>query len=135
MSSDSLALDQDTIAAIATPSGRGGVNIIRVSGPKALPIAELLTHKTVHARQPLLTRFFAEDNGVLDTGLNAFFKAGLIHRRRCCRVPLPRRRDGDQPAARSLSGSRCAFAQAGEFSERAFLNNKMDLTQAEGRPT
>ena len=75
MSSDSLALDQDTIAAIATPSGRGGVSIIRVSGPEALSISELLTHKTVHARQPLLTRFFAEDNGVIDTGITLFFKA------------------------------------------------------------
>ncbi|MBL6812177.1 MAG: hypothetical protein ISQ66_01480, partial [Luminiphilus sp.] len=46
MSSDSRSLDHDTIAAIATPSGRGGVSIIRVSGPEALSIAELLTQKT-----------------------------------------------------------------------------------------
>ena len=75
MSSNSFALDQATIAAIATPAGRGGVSIIRVSGPKALVIAKHLTQKTVQARQPLLTRFFSEDNAVIDTGLTLFFNA------------------------------------------------------------
>ena len=133
MSSDNLALDQDTIAAIATPSGRGGVSIIRVSGPEALPIAELLTHKTVHTRQPLLTRFFAEDNGVIDTGLTLFFQnpasftgedvvefhchGGVMVTNLLLEACLAR-------------GAR--LARPGEFSERAFLNNKMDLTQAEG---
>ena len=133
MSSDSLAFDQDTIAAIATPSGRGGVSIIRVSGPEALPIAELLTQKTVHARQPLLTRFFAKDNGVIDTGLTLFFQSpasftgedvvefhchgGVIVTNLLLEACLAR-------------GAR--LARPGEFSERAFLNNKMDLTQAEG---
>ena len=131
--SDSLALDQDTITAIATPSGRGGVSIIRVSGPKALSIAELLTRKTVQARQPLLTRFFAEDNGVIDTGLTLFFQSpasftgedvvefhchgGVMVTNLLLQACLAR-------------GAR--LARPGEFSERAFLNNKMDLTQAEG---
>ena len=133
MSSDSLALDQDTIAAIATPSGRGGVSIIRVSGPKALPIAELLTHKTVHARQPLLTRFFAEDNGVLDTGLTLFFQSPAsftgedVVEFHCHGGVMVTNLLLEACLAR---GAR--LARPGEFSERAFLNNKMDLTQAEG---
>ena len=133
MSSDNFALDQDTIAAIATPSGRGGVSIIRVSGPEALSIAELLTQKTLQARQPLLTRFFAEDNGVIDTGLTLFFQSpasftgedvvefhchgGVMVTNLLLEACLVR-------------GAR--IARPGEFSERAFLNNKMDLTQAEG---
>ena len=133
MSSDSLALDQDTIAAIATPSGRGGVSIIRVSGPEALPIAELLTHKTVHARQPLLTRFFAEDNGVLDTGLTLFFQSPAsftgedVVEFHCHGGVMVTNLLLEACLAR---GAR--LARPGEFSERAFLNNKMDLTQAEG---
>ena len=133
MSSDSLAFDQDTIAAIATPSGRGGVSIIRVSGPEALPIAELLTQKTVHARQPLLTRFFAEDNGVIDTGLTLFFQSPAsftgedVVEFHCHGGVMVTNLLLEACLAR---GAR--LARPGEFSERAFLNNKMDLTQAEG---
>ena len=133
MSSDSLALDQDTIAAIATPSGRGGVSIIRVSGPEALSISELLTHKTVHARQPLLTRFFAEDNGVIDTGITLFFQSPAsftgedVVEFHCHGGVMVTNLLLEACLAR---GAR--LARPGEFSERAFLNNKMDLTQAEG---
>ena len=133
MSSDSLAFDQDTIAAIATPSGRGGVSIIRVSGPEALPIAELLTQKTVHARQPLLTRFFAKDNGVIDTGLTLFFQSPAsftgedVVEFHCHGGVMVTNLLLEACLAR---GAR--LARPGEFSERAFLNNKMDLTQAEG---
>ena len=133
MSSDSRSLDHDTIAAIATPSGRGGVSIIRVSGPAALSIAELLTQKTVKARQPLLTRFFAEDSGVIDTGLTLFFQR-------------PASFTGEDVVEFHCHGGvmvtnllleaclalGARLARPGEFSERAFLNNKMDLTQAEG---
>ena len=133
MSSDSRSLDHDTIAAIATPSGRGGVSIIRVSGPEALSIAELLTQKTVKARQPLLTRFFAEDSGVIDTGLTLFFQR-------------PASFTGEDVVEFHCHGGvmvtnllleaclalGARLARPGEFSERAFLNNKMDLTQAEG---
>ena len=133
MSPDSLALDQDTIAAIATPSGRGGVSIIRVSGPKALAIAELLTQKSVHARQPLLTRFFAEDKSVIDTGLTLFFQSPAsftgedVVEFHCHGGVMVTNLLLEACLAR---GAR--IARPGEFSERAFLNNKMDLTQAEG---
>ena len=133
MSPDSRSLDHDTIAAIATPSGRGGVSIIRVSGPEALSIAELLTQKTVKARQPLLTRFFAEDSGVIDTGLTLFFQSPAsftgedVVEFHC---------HGGVMVTNLLLEACLALgarsARPGEFSERAFLNNKMDLTQAEG---
>ena len=133
MSSDSLALDQDTIAAIATPSGRGGVSIIRVSGPEALSIAELLTQKTLQARQPILTRFFDENNGVIDTGLTLFFQSPAsftgedVAEFHCHGGVMVTNLLLEASLAR---GAR--IARPGEFSERAFLNNKMDLTQAEG---
>jgi len=133
VSSDSRSLDHDTIAAIATPPGRGGVSIIRVSGPEALSIAELLTQKTVKARQPLLTRFFAEDSGVIDTGLTLFFQKPAsftgedVVEFHCHGGVMVTNLLLDACLAR---GAR--LARPGEFSERAFLNNKMDLTQAEG---
>jgi tRNA modification GTPase len=133
VSSDSHSLDYDTIAAIATPSGRGGVSIIRVSGPEALSIAELLTQKTVKARQPLLTRFFAEDSGVIDTGLTLFFHSPAsftgedVVEFHCHGGVMVTNLLLEACLAR---GAR--LARPGEFSERAFLNNKMDLTQAEG---
>jgi tRNA modification GTPase len=131
--SHSLALDHDTIAAIATPSGRGGVSIIRVSGPEALSIAEHLTQKTFQARLPLLTHFFAEDNGVIDTGLTLFFQKPAsftgedVVEFHCHGGVMVTTLLLDACLAR---GAR--LARPGEFSERAFLNNKMDLTQAEG---
>ena len=133
MSSNSFALDQDTIAAIATPAGRGGVSIIRVSGPKALFIAKHLTQKTVQARQPLLTRFFSEDNAVIDTGLTLFFQCPAsftgedVVEFHCHGGVMVTNLLLEACLAR---GAR--LARPGEFSERAFLNNKMDLTQAEG---
>ena len=66
MSADSLALDQDTIAAIATPSGRGGVSVIRVSGPEAKTISERLTKRTLLIRQPVLSKFFGADGHIID---------------------------------------------------------------------
>lgn len=133
MSSDSLSLDQDTIAAIATPLGRGGVSIIRVSGPEAFSIATLLTRSTVQIRQPLLTRFFAEDGDVIDTGLTLLFQR-------------PASFTGEDVAEFHCHGGvivtnllleaclsqGARLARPGEFSERAFLNDKIDLTQAEG---
>ena len=133
LSSESHALDLDTIAAVATPAGRGGVSIIRVSGPEAWPIAERLTQKTLLPRKPVLCAFRGADDAVIDEGLTLMFRG-------------PASFTGEDIAefhghggviitnvlleACLTFGAR--LARPGEFSERAFLNNKLDLAQAEG---
>lgn len=129
-----LAHSSDTIAAQATPSGRGGVGIIRISGPDALKIARQIcrrdqdfTPRFAHFHQ-----FLDAAGAVVDEGLVLFF-------------PGPNSFTGEDvielqghggPMVMSAllnvviaEGAR--LANPGEFSERAFLNEKMDLAQAE----
>src|SRR5579872_5078457 len=63
-----------TIAAIATPPGRGGIGIVRISGPDASVIARELTGHAPKARRAQLRRFKDEDGGILDTGLVLYFQ-------------------------------------------------------------
>ncbi len=123
---------EDTIAAIATPTGNGGVGIIRISGSSATDIAKQLTQKTFQPRLALFTSFKEKDQSVIDSGLLLYF-------------PTPSSYTGediielqghggtvvlDMLLKRVLSlGAR--LANPGEFTERAFLNNKLDLVQAE----
>jgi tRNA modification GTPase len=122
----------ETIAAIATPPGRGGIGIVRVSGPEARGIAYELTGANPKRRRAQLRDFRDEEGEMLDTGLVLFF-------------PGPDSFTGedvlelhghggtvvlDMLLARVLElGAR--LARPGEFSERAFLNDKLDLAQAE----
>jgi len=122
----------DTIAAIATPPGKGGVGVIRLSGPKALGIATQITAKKLVARTAVYAHFKDQNRQTLDTGLAIYF-AG------------PNSFTGEDvvelqghggPIIQDLLikevvrlGARPA--RAGEFSERAFLNDKIDLAQAE----
>jgi tRNA modification GTPase len=62
-------MNADTIAAIATAPGRGGVGVIRISGDALLDFAKTLTHKTLQPRYATLTDFLAADGIVIDTGL------------------------------------------------------------------
>ena len=133
MSTTSRALDLDTIAAIATPSGRGGVSVIRVSGPEAKEIAERLTQRTLQIRRPALCKFIGDAGSVIDEGLTLVFEG-------------PASFTGEDVAefhghggivVTNLLLEACLslgarLARPGEFSERAFLNNKLDLAQAEG---
>ena len=129
-----LSNANDTIAAIATPNGRGGVGIVRISGSKALAIAQalVLDQQPLKARYAHFRRFYSADQSILDEGLALYF-------------PNPHSFTGedvvelqghggmvlmDMLLKRTLElGAR--MAQAGEFSQRAFLNDKLDLTQAE----
>ncbi|HNC02077.1 MAG TPA: tRNA uridine-5-carboxymethylaminomethyl(34) synthesis GTPase MnmE, partial [Agitococcus sp.] len=129
-----LSTNNDTIAAIATPNGRGGVGIIRISGAKAVAIAMQLTQQNIpfKGRYAHFKRFYAEDNAVLDEGLVLYF-------------PNPHSFTGEDvielqghggPVLMDMLLKRvldlgARMAQAGEFSQRAFLNDKLDLTQAE----
>ena len=68
-----LSTAQDTIAAQATPPGRGGVGIIRLSGPQALSIAEQVLGFTPKPRYAHYTPFLGEDRQVLDQGIALYF--------------------------------------------------------------
>ncbi len=122
----------DTIAAIATPSGRGGVGIIRISGPAALDIARTITGVSPAPRHAHYCDFLDDQGQVLDQGILLWFKA-------------PHSFTGEEvvelqghggPVVMDLLLDRCLklgarLARPGEFSERAYLNERMDLAQAE----
>jgi tRNA modification GTPase len=122
----------DTIAAIATPPGHGGIGIVRVSGPAAPAIAEALLGRLPPPRYATRARFRDADGAALDDGLALYF-------------PAPHSYTGEQvlelhghggPAVLALLLERTLAlgarrARPGEFSERAFLNGKLDLAQAE----
>lgn len=122
-----------TIAAIATPPGRGGVGIVRVSGPDALRIALRLIHKdTLPPRIAQVCTFYALSGDALDHGIVFYFKAPHSF----TGEDIVEFHGHGSPVALDLLVKellRCGaqLAQAGEFSLRAFLNDKLDLAQAE----
>ena len=133
---DINSLDTDTIAAIATPPGRGGVGIIRLSGPKVAAIALSITGQRLKPRYahygPFLSFSDDEQGAAVDHGIALFF-------------PNPHSFTGEDVLEllahggpilldcllREVMRLGARLARPGEFSERAFLNNKIDLTQAE----
>ena len=122
-----------TIAAIATPVGRGGIGVIRISGPDALVLGESITGHRLKPRLAHYGPFFhPESKQLLDQGIALYF-------------PGPNSFTGEDVLELQAHGSPIVLdlllqaiisrgarlARPGEFSERAYLNNKMDLTQAE----
>jgi len=122
----------DTIAAQATPAGRGGVGIVRISGPKAAECAKVILG---HCPPPRYAEYLAFRNTageVVDEGLALYF-------------PAPNSFTGEDVLELQGHGGPVVmdrlltiiqelgvrFARPGEFSERAFLNGKLDLAQAE----
>jgi tRNA modification GTPase len=126
------ALNEDTIAAVATPPGKGGVAIIRLSGADAWVIAQQLSGRPLHAKTPALCNFTFQ-NTFIDQGLALLFQG-------------PRSFTGENVAELHCHGGvvitsmlldaclalGARMARPGEFSERAFMNDKLDLAQAEG---
>ena len=122
----------ETIAAVATAQGRGGVGIVRVSGPLASTLAQSICKRELIPRYAHYGSFFADAEQVLDEGLALYF-------------PGPHSFTGEDvlelqghggPVVLDLLLRRCVqlgarLARPGEFSERAFLNDKLDLAQAE----
>ena len=70
-----MLFTQDTIAAIATPPGNGGVGIIRISGMLVTEIAQHLLNKSLIPRHALFTSFIDEHGGIIDSGICLYFPA------------------------------------------------------------
>jgi tRNA modification GTPase len=123
----------DTIAAIATPPGRGGIGVVRVSGPRVPDLVPALAGRTLPPRVATLATFRDGAGAIIDQGLALHF-------------PAPQSYTGEHvvelhghggPAVLRLLLARCVelgarLAEPGEFTLRAFLNGKLDLAQAEG---
>ncbi len=124
--------DADTICAIATATGRGGIGIVRLSGPKALAIGELITGLTLQPRLATFVDMMSKSCELIDSGIALYFMAPHSFTGEDI-VEL--QGHGSPQALKSLleqciaSGAR--LAAPGEFTERSFLNGKIDLLQAE----
>ena len=128
-------MDGDTIYAFATAPGRAGVALLRLSGPHAGAALRALAGRLPTPRRALVTRFHDPRSGeLIDRGIALFF-------------PAPRSLTGEDIAEIHVHGGRAVasallealatqpglrLAEPGEFSRRAFLNGKLDLTEAEG---
>lgn len=124
---------KETIAAQATPIGRGGVGILRVSGPLATSVAKAVLGKELQPRLANYLPFKEADGTVLDQGIALFFKAPNSF---TGEDVLELQGHGGQVVLdlllkRILQVEGVRLARPGEFSEQAFLNDKLDLAQAE----
>lgn len=132
MDSKTTTIATTTIAAIATPPGRGGIGVVRLSGPRVADIAADLLGDLPEPRRATLRIFRNADGEMIDGGLALYF-------------PAPASFTGEDvlelhghggPIVMDMLLARCLalgakLAEPGEFSRRAFLNDKIDLTQAE----
>ena len=122
----------DTIAAIATAAGRGGIGVVRVSGPRLESLVRGIVGKPLAPRRAVLTNFLDARSEPIDQGVVLFF-------------PAPNSYTGEDVLELQGHGGpvvlheilkRCLelgarVARPGEFTERAYLNDKLDLAQAE----
>ncbi len=122
----------DTIAAIATPTGQGGVGIIRISGPRAAEVSKIISGLCPAPRYAHYGVFSDKNKNTIDSGLTLYFKKPFSF-------------TGEDVIEFHAHGGPVILdillkeilqhdvrpARAGEFTERAFLNDKIDLTQAE----
>jgi tRNA modification GTPase len=131
-SAQALSGATDTIAAVATAPGRGGIGVVRVSGADLRPLAQRLLGTVPSPRTAVRAGFLDQDGAAIDDGLALYF-------------PAPRSYTGEDvlelhahggPVVLRLLLARCVqlgarIAEPGEFTRRAFLNDKLDLAQAE----
>ena len=122
----------DTIVAIATAAGAGGVGIVRLSGPAAHAIGETLGGRPLAPRQARYARFADGDGEVIDDGIALYFRGPASF---TGEDVVELQAHGSPVALQQLVAHCIALgarqARPGEFSERAFLNGKLDLAQAE----
>jgi tRNA modification GTPase len=124
--------DDETIAAIASPPGRGGIGVVRISGPHLAALIAALVSRPLVPRRAALANFLGGRGEVIDQGIVLFF-------------PAPQSYTGQDvlelhghggPVVLQLLLKRCLelgarVALPGEFTKRAYLNDKLDLAQAE----
>ena len=125
--------DKDTIAAQATAPGRGGVGIIRISGPEVSNVAQAILGKLPELRKAEYLTFHDLNKQALDQGIALYFKGPNSF---TGEDVLELQGHGgpvilDMLLKEILSLPKVRMANPGEFSEQAFLNDKLDLTQAE----
>lgn len=127
-----MLIKPDIIAAIATPPGRGGVGIVRISGKDLTALAQTVLGGLPEPRKAQLSQFLDTEGQIIDQGIVLYF-------------PAPHSYTGEDvlelqghggPAIMNLLLSQCLacgarLAEPGEFTLRAYLNNKIDLVQAE----
>jgi tRNA modification GTPase len=127
-----MALNAETICAVATPAGRGGISIVRVSGPACRQLATEQIGQLPEPNKARLSTFRDSAGQLIDEGILLYF-------------PAPHSFTGEDVLEFQLHGSPVVtdlllqhlltkglrLARPGEFSERAFLNDKIDLAQAE----
>ena len=131
-----MTAPQLPIAAIATAPGRGGIGVVRVSGPDVGTVMRAVCGQTLKPRHATYLPFLDARGGVIDHGLALYF-------------PAPNSYTGEEvlelqghggPVVMQMLLSRCLesgreiglrVAEPGEFTRRAFLNDKLDLAQAE----
>ncbi len=123
---------RETIAAIATAPGRGGIGVVRISGRGLLPLADALCRLNLAPRLATLTTFLGADGTTIDQGISLYF-------------PAPNSYTGEDVLELQGHGGiavmqrllqrcvelGCRLARPGEFTQRAFSNHKLDLAQAE----
>ena len=123
---------KDTIAACATAPGKGGIGVIRISGPKVSDIAQSVLGSLPVERYATFTRFKDNSGSEIDHGLAIFFKAPNSF---TGEDVLELQGHGGPVVVDMLLnrivGEGARIANPGEFSQRAFLNDKLDLAQAE----
>lgn len=123
---------RETIAAIATAPGAGGVGIVRLSGARARAIAEVIAGIPLTPRHAHYARFAAASGETLDDGIALYFKSPASY----TGEDIVELQAHGSPVVLEQLVQRCVElgarrARPGEFSERAFLNGKLDLAQAE----
>ncbi|MEM7080203.1 MAG: tRNA uridine-5-carboxymethylaminomethyl(34) synthesis GTPase MnmE [Pseudomonadota bacterium] len=128
----SAAVQQDLIAAVATPPGQGGIGIVRLSGPGAADLAARLCGRQLDPRQAHYVPFQDTDDVIIDRGLALFFPGPASF---TGEDVVELHGHGSPVVMAQLQRRVCALgarlARPGEFSERAFLHGKLDLAQAE----
>lgn len=132
MSGDMSTPGTDTIVAIATAAGAGGIGIVRLSGPVALRVAQGIGRLAAQPRQAQFVRFLDENGDILDDGIALYFPAPNSF---TGEDVVELQAHGSPVVLQQLVARACTLgarqARPGEFSERAFLNGKLDLAQAE----
>jgi tRNA modification GTPase len=123
----------EVIAAVATPAGRGGIGVVRVSGPDLGRVVAGIIGRPLAPRVATVAAFLGEHGETLDQGLALLFPAPASY---TGETVLELHGHGG-PAVLALLLNRCLdlgarLAAPGEFTQRAFLNGKLDLAQAEG---